>query len=261
MENIAIVFSGQLRTYDKCFKVFKSNMYDILQIKYNCDIFCHFWENEEEYDIYKAIELYKPKKHVIDTNVNYKLPKYCNDMKFHKCKNFPYGRIDGHINQKYAIYRGFQLVDKEIKDYKYIIRVRYDCLFESIFDMNEIRNIKEGTLNIGYGHTKYLNELQTNINDSFAFGHYKDMDKYFKFYEKTDIILKNIYTKNIPIKYNYLYDCIGFALLYKFYLDYYCNLDCNVSNIKFCLLRTNGNKVYFSNCHYTYESRRLINIG
>ena len=259
MKSIAIVISGQLRTYKKCFTSFYNNILNILKNNYDVDIYCHIWDYEKKEDIDEVIKLYKPKEYIITKSINYILPDFCQGLYFHKCKNFPYDKIYSHTNQKYAIYKGFELVKKSKNIYNYVMRCRYDCLFESTICINEFKNINEYCIYVGKGHTKYINKYQTNLNDTFGFGLYKDMKKYFNFYEKINIILKDIKNKKIPENYSYLYNCIGFSLLYKFYLNHYCKLKNNNSKIKFCILRDSGDKTYFGNCKYTYKGKKYLN--
>lgn len=261
MKSIAIVFSGQLRTFKKCFTLFNNNILNILKNDYYVDIYCHIWDYEKKEDIEEVINLYKPIQYIITESINYKLPDFCQGLYFHECNNFPYDKVYGHTNQKYGIYKGFELVKINKKIYDFVMRCRYDCLFESVIPLNELKNMEEKSIYVGNGHTKYLNNYQTNINDAFAVGFYKDMEKYFTFYNNITLILKDIKNKNIPKKYNYLFNCIGFSLLYKFYLDHYCNLNFSISKMKFCLLRENGEQIYFSDCIYTYKGINYIHNG
>lgn len=251
MKSIAIILSGQLRTYKKCFDLFNKNILNILKNNYHVDIYCHIWDYEEKEDIEEVLNLYKPCEYIITESINYILPDFCEGLYFHECKNFPYDKVYAHTNQKYGIYKGFELI-KNKNIYNFVMRCRYDCLFESSFDINELENIQENYIYVGNGHTSYLNNYQTNINDSFAFGFYKDMEKYCNFYENIYIILKNIKDGNIPEENNYLFKCIGFSLLFKFYLDYYCKIKNKISNVKFYLLRKNGIKVRFEKCDYGF---------
>ena len=262
-ENIAIIFSGNLRTYKECFPTFKKNILDILIPKYNIDIYCHFWDNEEKQQIEEAIKLYNPKKYVIDKQINYILPDFCHGLYFHKSTNisdilksikdkkFPYNTIQGHVNQKYGIFKG-NLLSKEINNYKFKFRIRYDNYFTTKLDINDINEIKNKEIYVGYGHTKYLNNYQTNVNDAFAYGLSNDMDNYFSFYTHISDILKSIKDKELPDHYNYLYKCIAIELLYKFYLDYILKLKFKISSAEFGLKRSNGEMIFFKNCHYGY---------
>lgn len=258
MKSIAIVLSGQLRTYKECFDSFNEKILNILKKNYYVDIYCHIWNYEKKEDIEELLYLYKPIKYIITKSINYKLPDFCEGLYFHNCNNFPYDKIYGHTNQKYGIYKGFELVKKNEKIYDFVMRCRYDCLFESNISLNELENMKKNYICVGHGHTKYLNNYQTNMNDVFAFGFYKDMEKYFNFYDNINLILKDIKDRNIPKQNTYLFDCIGFSLLFRFYLDHYCKMKNNISNIKFCLLRTSGLKTYFSNCIYNYYGVKYI---
>ena len=252
-DNIAIIFSGNLRTYKECFPTFKKNILDILIPKYNVDIYCHFWDNEEKQQIEEAIKLYNPKKYVIDKQINYILPDFCDGLYFHKIhdKNFPYNKIQGHVNQKYGIFKG-NLLSKEINNYKFKFRIRYDNYFTTKLNIYDINEIKSKEIYVGYGHTKYLNNYQTNVNDSFAYGLSNDMDNYFSFYTHISDILKTIKDKELPDHYNYLYKCIGFSLLYKFYLDYILKLKLKISSAEFGLKRSNGEMTFYKNDNYNY---------
>ena len=258
-DNVAIIFSGHLRTYKDCFPTYKKNIYNELNNKYNIDVYCHLWDNEEE-NIDEALKLYKPINYNIDKQINYKLPGFCNGLNFHYKKNhkgngkFPYNTITGIINQHYGLNISNSL--SKNKDYKYKFRIRYDNLFESKLDINDLSKLNNNEIYIGNGHTKYLNGLQTNINDAFAYGKSTDMDKYFSFYKEINNILKKIKDKKLEKKYKYLYDNISITLLFKYYMDIK-KIKCNVSNIKFGLKR-NKNITYFQNCKYDYKGKKYI---
>jgi len=258
MKSIAIILSGQLRTYRECFNSFNENILKILKNNYYVDIYCHIWNYEKKEDIEELLYLYKPNKYIITESINYKLPDFCEELYFQECENFPYSKIDSHTNPKYGIYKAFDLVKNNEKIYDFVMRCRYDCLFEKNICLNEIENMKKNCIYVGYGHTKYLNNCQTNMNDAFAFGFYEDMEKYSNFYENINLILKDIKDRNVPEQYTYLFNCINFALLFKFYINHYCKLKNNISKIEFCLLRDSGKKIYFSNCIYNYYGVKYI---
>jgi nucleoside diphosphate kinase len=241
-KKIAICLSGHLRVFKKTYKKFYENIVNVLEAKFEVDIFMFIWNYENKIDIEEALEIYKPIKYIIKKDFEFKLPSFCENMKFYK------GSVDdvtlyfgNHIKQKYGIYECFGLIDKN--DYDYVIRNRYDNYFQEKIDINSFGN----NLYIPPGHYFYLNGKPTNLNDSFAYGPYKEMEKYSDFVNIYKDILLQIKNKKLSKDYNYLYNAIAVTLLYKYYISGIKNIKYIETKTSPALLREDGTLIYFSN--------------
>jgi len=95
--------SGNLRTYKKCYNNFFLNIVNVLKQKYEVNIFMHLWDSETDTDKKESLDIYNPKKYVIDKDNDFKIPNYCSKLLFRKK-----GRDEKYsvgINQKLGVYR------------------------------------------------------------------------------------------------------------------------------------------------------------
>tara|TARA_B110001450_G_scaffold50029_1_gene46648 strand:+ start:13985 stop:15910 length:1926 start_codon:yes stop_codon:yes gene_type:complete len=237
---IAICFSGQLRTFRKTYESFYKNILNVLKQTFEVDIFMFIWKIENKNDIKKSLEIYKPKKYIIKDDFKFKLPYFCENMYFYKgqfndiTKNF-----ENTIKQHYGISECFNL----IKNYDYVIRNRYDNFFEEKIDINTFNS----NLYIPTGHYFYLNGNPTNLNDSFAYGPYNEMQKYANFINIYKDILLQIKNRELIENFNYLYKCITPTLLFKYYISHLKKILYKETKIKYGLLHENNSLIKFIN--------------
>ena len=249
LKKIAISMSGKLSTFNKTYKDFYKNIVDVLKDKFEVDIFMFIWKSENKEDIEKAIEIYKPKKYIIKDDFEFKLPYFCENMYFYKgflhdiTKNFGNG-----IYMHYGIKECFNLIDNNY--YDYVIRNRYDNLFQEKIDITTFNN----NIYIPTGHYFYLNGNPTNMNDSFAYGPYNLMKKYSNFINTYKDILLQIKNRELTGHYSYLYKAITPTLLFKYYISGIEKILYSEIEINYGLLRNNNSLTKFvNNQHYIYE--------
>ncbi len=248
-DKIAICFSGQLRTYIKTYKSFYKNIVDVLIQKFEVDIFMFIWKTENKDDIEKALEIYKPKKYIIKDDFEFKLPYFCENMYFYK------GRFDNitnnfgnNIKQYYGVAECFNLIENNY--YDYVIRNRYDNLFEEKIDITTFNN----NIYIPTGHYFHLNGNPTNMNDSFAYGPYNLMKKYSNFINTYKDILLQIKNRELTDHYSYLYKAITPTLLFKYYISSVEKILYSETEINYGLLRNNNSLTKFvNNQNYAYD--------
>lgn len=248
-EKVAICLSGELRTFNKTYENFYKNIINILKKKFEVDIFMFIWKTENKNNVEKALEIYKPKKYIIKDDFKFKLPYFCENMYFYKGRlNDIILNFSNSIKMFYGIYECFNLI--ESNDYNYVIRNRYDNLFNENININTFNN----NLYISNGHYFYLNGKPTNINDSFAYGPYKIMSEYSNFINMYESILLQIKNRELKEDCNYLYKSITPTLLFKYYISHFKNIKYLETNIKYGILRTNNKlTIYQNDQKYGYE--------
>jgi hypothetical protein len=193
MLKLAICFSGDTRTYDKCFESIKNNLLD----KFDCDVFISSYEVNNDIKNH-LLKLYKPKKYifhdrdaiynkVLNHSNNLKLTKqlnigvhnlsfktvenihnienlFCNYDKYKH--NFFYNNLSVHaLCQFFGIY-GVSMLCQEYMmtnniTYDYILRLRLDDIIYNNFN---IYDLKENEMLINTFHY-YSDSIK--INDHF----------------------------------------------------------------------------------------------
>jgi len=170
---IAICISGQPRNFKQSYMSLKKYFLD----KYDCDIYFHSWKTPtfestnfgggnhqyylEEEDYNELIELYQPKKYILEHPIVF-------DASGYKC---PIWRqpLNNTLSMFYSIYKSFQLIEGE---YDYVIRTRFDIdysLFNLEFPKDNI-NIPEWNTDPNVKHRGFY--------DTFAFGPQPQMKIY-----------------------------------------------------------------------------------
>jgi len=242
----AICFSGDIRTFNKCYPTFVKHIISPLKknnIEY--DIFCHFWKNSDNNNV---IQTLKPKKYLEENQFHFVLPNFCKGMRFYTGK---FNKIEKYISynilQYYGINRSFSLPDNS---YNLAIRLRYDDYFNEDISINELNS---GNIWVGNGHLFLLNGIPTNINDSYAFGTFEQMHKYSLYYNYIPQLLKIIKDKKLPEKYKYFYNAIVLTQLFRYYLFEHAKLEPKYTKQKYGLYRNNGNITYYNDNIYCYK--------
>ena len=196
MKRLALIYSGQPRHLKECYQNHISNFHKI-NPEWEIDTFAHIWYRENndgsyfsdqfkdrgqwDYDLKTFIyEQWKPKK------IQLEEPKEF-ESNWEPDKRFPHP-INNIISMFYSLEKANRLKQayEEEKEFKYdcSIRLRTDEFFKK--PIGPISNYPLDTINI-------LNEfahLEYGINDHFAFGNSKDMDKFMNVYSNLDNIIE-----------------------------------------------------------------------
>ena len=181
---IALCLSGEARHSMFCFPYIYESLIN-LPYNYQVDVFIHSWDN------FRALDLYNPKKVIIDEDGEYTIPrKYIQNIDFPP-EILPiaktYLNYTPNVN---IIYNGLKMLHsiKECFDlsttystYDIIIRSRLDIVFNSPFEIVPIlRDILSGKYDI-FIPQKLLYHNQPNAcSDQLAIGNFKAMDYYSK---------------------------------------------------------------------------------
>lgn len=195
-KKVALLLPGLTRSAKLCY----DSIYEHILSKYDVDVYMHVWDvsnvsldnknSEVEISIDEVVDLYKPKKIVVD--------KYFDkiDELLNKVKNYDtslcHGVPDRTISAFYKIQSCFDLIEDK-DQYDLIIRGRIDILLNE--DLN-LEIIDENCINI----PSFQNRETTNIgeyyysipNDShgildvFSVGNYDNMEKYCNVFKNLD---------------------------------------------------------------------------
>jgi len=184
---VAVLFSGYLRTYKKCYENIKKKLLD----KYDCDVFASIYIDDPNFNILEFNEMYKPKLIIIhkfeelefaspeiDVNMGYTIftPKfktyninisYENGVFFDDHIKIYKGFLNNRniLSQFFKIYNTMNLCEeysnqKNIK-YDYVVRARFDTVIDYEFGLVDIDE-----------KTIYTNEIKNHfenisVNDFF----------------------------------------------------------------------------------------------
>lgn len=174
---VAVCFSGQFRSFNRCFPSIKRYLLDI----YNPDIFIHTWDDNyikhlnnhsKDLDI-KAVKIEKPKTFKIS--------------ELHEMRKVSLNRnLQNVFSMLYSIEKSNDLkTQHEVAEgftYDYVFRLRSDLLFKSTPSLSQSEPDKLNTP--FFGHF-------AGLNDQFAWGSSKVMNAYCGVYSRIDELLNN----------------------------------------------------------------------
>lgn len=210
MKSYALCLNGQIRFLEESFELINKN---ILQANNNdVDIFIHCWSTDAS-KIAKCIDLYKPKKILIEDQILF-------DPKHYDAGIYADGlgqkRVFNIMSMYYSIFKANELKTQEEleqkKRYKYVARSRFDwAISENLFFDSLNPSEKEVCI-----YNDCIHETGC-VTDHFAFGRSREMDVYCNMllhfdevYKNNDfcseillgrwLSLQNIKTKHIPFK-------------------------------------------------------------
>jgi len=220
---VAIIFIGQLRTFESC----KDHILKSLVDYYDADVFCHTWtsstvesrwkpitfDSHTVMDIENKLSILKPKKIQVDDYIE---DKYITNPTllslFKDESNYWYGmrgsRTIGHYYSLYACNKLKKQYEKE-NNFKYdiVIKTRYDIILRSPIinksDLSEIDNnfLYMGTSNSSCGVNPEVYFSNSQIMDDIS-SLYESINLYFQegviIYDE-ELFSHHLRCKNIPI--------------------------------------------------------------
>jgi hypothetical protein len=128
---VAVVISGMPRNVEAGYNQFWKPIIE----KYNADVYLHFWEDG---DVYKILELYKPKKYISLSQIEFK--NLLDSLTQNEIS------LGSDIFRQFSMFYGWQSVCKLIdNNYDYIIRGRYDLSGDVILE-----NIDNDKINVSH---------------------------------------------------------------------------------------------------------------
>lgn len=202
---IALCLSGFVRNFKESYKYLLDNL--IYDEQHEYDFFVHTYNKigntkSWQYDIElgdeisesEIIELYKPKKIVIEDTNNIKLIELSKNIILSK-------NISGGFSvdplRSLAMFRKIYLCNELKKQYELEYNFKYDYVIRCRFDLrlNKKINFDENDINyLNVSYSPYLNigDIEPNmINDSFAYSSSINMDKYSNIYINVNMLIDN----------------------------------------------------------------------
>lgn len=209
MLKLAVIYSGEPRTFDKAIKKHLAFLKG-----FKIDTYHSIWTKTSELDLTK-IKLDKNLKSLV--KVPYEVPPTIDIAKFeidilNKFKDHPIfmlGRIQYLLNSAY------QEVIKSGIEYDYIVRLRYDFTYDGRLKDYIYIAKNESTI----GGISNLRHLPNSMWDGFAFGEPKVMEVYFNFYKwllpslSDKIILKHKFQPEFALHYYLKTNKLNISLL------------------------------------------------
>lgn len=190
---IAVYYSGFVRSFLETFENHKSNFLDL----YDCEIFCHFWDNwgfgrmQEKYETDNDILSSNERKSIINlinsSNVffeDYKSMEVVFDnMLKDNIKEFPFCK--NVLSMHYKIKKSFELIENSNNEYDVYFRMRPDhYLMKKI----EIKDLKENSIFTSKTPARSNNG---GVNDQIAYGNKKTMKEYSSFFDNWTLLNNN----------------------------------------------------------------------
>jgi len=188
---IAVLYSGQLRTFFKNIENHKDNLLNV----YDCDVYASFWNIVGHGNVFHRYS-YSESDVIKDEEIN-EIVKVLNpkDIEFEdylsgqsNLSNFKYAnseRLNNHcinvISMHYKVKKAFLLLEKSNIKYDGIFRIRPDLFFKNKLQLsypkeNTIYTSLEHRWNLGGG----------GVNDQIAFSDFNTMKKYSNFIDHWD---------------------------------------------------------------------------
>ena len=191
--NIALCFSGHIRTFNECYNNIDNNIIKIIR-KYNINthLFLSTWnDNDNDINNMKYINIFND-INIENAKTEYFIENYKNDnwKKFTGLSNkftFP-----NCVSMLYKIHDSFVLMKNYSSKYniKYdiIFRLRPDICYNNKFDISLIKySLLNDVLLFPFPHGKYSSATK-NIMDHYFFGNYDTMEKIMTSYTKLNEI-------------------------------------------------------------------------
>ena len=261
----AIVFSGNLRTYDRCFLSLKKNILDPLKKhNYTITVFLNCWPNVDSGDLgkdgdkisemadeTKLQKLYGPHVDKVVVNITetkvFTQPKRIKPHKPLSQKsngNVLYNALKSHW---YGVYLAGTFL---IQDYDLVLRSRYDIMYSSPLDIESIeKQLSSDILFVGPQHQMMNKDGQrTNVNNLFAVGSVDVMRKYCDFFTHIEELWNETETNVVPDQFSFLCtrNLQNINSLFVYYLEHKCKFKIRHVNLKNTILRHDGTIVRLS---------------
>jgi hypothetical protein len=180
---IAVCFSGKTRNFEDTYPYFKKNLFD----KFDTDVFVYGVPNKNGYEqnLNKLVELYSPKKIILNDE------KYYKNIKEKYNFNIPFIQMWHNIYNANKLRETYE--DKGKFKYDYVFRLRFDCFFLSSLEQCEINLNDIDHYSVAIPHKwNFSNVHQLAKSDVFAIGTSLSMTKYCELYEKFDEYVDSI---------------------------------------------------------------------
>ena len=194
-QEIALCFSGHLRNYDQVKENLLKNLITPLQESgWDVSLFGSTWEQSEfrggdgslviadQYPEFKSLVVEpEARQYFISTYSTDKWKEYSHLSGPQTCPD--------SVSMWYKVWSSFQLV----KQADVVMRLRFDMIFDTPFDLSELEDLDDDTIFIPRWHGKYY-EIGRGMMDQFAFGTYKAMKQYSSVFP----CIKEVFQSGVP---------------------------------------------------------------
>lgn len=171
---IAVLFFGRVHRHDVNYEsimdtIVNGNDVDFF-LSHGKDINNPHLNEKEGVESFK--KLFKPKK-VIDEPIDEDIPN------LPKNQHYPHSKICMPVNKKRVFDAMMEYANETNTIYDYVVIMRLDCYYESVLDYD--RTVRESNLSEEQIERTVFIPIKNNwdgVNDQFAFGRFKPMQKY-----------------------------------------------------------------------------------
>lgn len=199
MKSVAILFPGHVRSYQNTREnIFTNIILPLQKAGYKCSIFSSVWNNsgyrETGWGGIPDTSLIESDSTAIEYEES-RRDEFIN--KYNNEKWREYSHLSGPetcgdaVSMWYKVWKSYQLSTQNGTRYDIIFRLRPDIVFEDVFDVTFLEELKPNTIYMAPWHGKF--EVVTHqIMDHFAFGDFDSMTKYCSIYpEINQTIIRN----------------------------------------------------------------------
>jgi hypothetical protein len=196
-QRAALVFSGQLRSFSKCYANIQKNVLNVLKRQgIQFDIYFHVWKDEDRQKI-KYLKKVWPRARVVQTT----LPSNIFDAR-PWAQTISVGRgsgISSTPQERDRMYRSLcyqwcgvarafdfyrEVREKEGKSYDWVFRCRPDVIYDKKLRLPS--SPSKAALYVGPKHRFVRSGRPTNVNNIYAYGSQSTMDIYGSFYHRLE---------------------------------------------------------------------------
>lgn len=195
---VAVCLSGLPRFFKTGYRFHKKHLFD----KYQPDVFIHTWYNESPAEHDDVIDLYKPKKHLIQKDKEIVLPREYSRGTSERYPAYNMFSLFKSIHESNNL--RFEYENENDIDYDWVFRLRFDYALNREFDLETMDNSKF--------HFSQELEDRGMVCDQFAFSSPRNMDLYSCVFENLDRyysmgeLMVAEHMISIHMKLNYLMD-------------------------------------------------------
>jgi hypothetical protein len=237
LPRVALCFGGHIRDYAKCHQNIQDGFITVLEHNgYQVDSFASIWHTKGhrsqnwngEISVGELVNLMQPKSLLVEQfDRQHFLTKY-NTEKYKEYSHLSTDETCGDsVSMWYKVWSSFQLMEAYAAEhgvvYDIVVRIRFDMLFDSLFQIEELSNLTHNTVYIPRWHGKY-HEVCHEIMDQFMFGDYTAMKRAMSIFPNIRLLM----TQDIPHT--------GEGFLYGQLKD----MDIRRTSISFSVMRAKG---------------------
>jgi hypothetical protein len=161
---------GEIQSFEKSYEFLEKNI-----LKENVDVFLHGWNDDFE-ESQKLLELYKPKKYLLEKQISFDHPYKHYDFVPHGPWNTK-DYLNNNYSRFYSIKKAIELVDE---DYDLVLLTRYDTIFFQPFPFESM-----SPENFYVSHW-FHNQFGLGFQDAWFISGYGNIKNWSLIYDRLD---------------------------------------------------------------------------